>query len=145
MVLNGKNMKSPSNQDNLFRELFNGIPYGILIVDRNKRCLSANTAAARLLGISRQKLIGSKITELLKPKHGSNRAPIWNTILRNPAKEFDFRYERRDQSLEIGVKAKANFHPGSHLVVLHDITVRKRAKKPAANNHKCWISQMTRS
>jgi PAS domain S-box-containing protein len=129
MVLNGKNMKSPSNQDNLFHEVFNGIPYGILILDRNKRCSSANTAAARLLGISRQKLIGSKITELLKPKHGSTRAPLWNVILRSPAKEFDFQYERGDRSLEIGVKAKANFHPGSHLVVLHDITVRKRAEE----------------
>src|SRR5262245_21896047 len=107
-------MKTSRDPDGLFREFFDGIPYGILILDKNKRCLSANSAASRLLRISRRKLFASKITELLTPKNGSASDSLWNLILRNPAKEFDFRYERGDRSLEIGVKAKANFFPGNH-------------------------------
>ena len=122
-------MKTSRVQDGLFREFFNGIPYGILILDKNKHCLSANSAAAQLLGISRRKLFASKITELLRPKNGSDQDSLWNVILRKPAKEFDFRYERGEKLLEIGVKAKPNFYPGKHLIVLHDITVRKHAEE----------------
>lgn len=118
-------MPATQDQGKLFQEVFEGTPYGMLILDPSDRCIDANPAAVRLLGISRKELLTRKISDLLIPE----QRRLWKEILQKPAKEFDFRFEREDgRTLEIGLRAKVNFYRGKHLIVLHDITVHKRAE-----------------
>ncbi len=111
------------------RNLFNGMPVGMLILDRSGRCKEANPAAAKLLGIPRKELLSRKISELLAPTHKPARGQVWKKVLHGSAAESEFRFLRSDgRLLEIGIRAKGNHSRGTHLVVLHDITERKKAE-----------------
>jgi len=116
-------------EKDLFQEVFNGTPDGILILDKSGRCKDANPAAAKLLGIPRRRMISIGISELLVPLHKTSGARLWKEILKGAAREFDFPYLRSDgRLLAIGVQARGNFHGQNHLVVLRDITARKNAE-----------------
>lgn len=114
----------------MFRDAFTGMPEGMLIFDASGVCVDANRAASRLLGISRKRLLSKRISELTNQTHKIDSVPLGKGRARSATREFQFRFLRSDgKLLEIGASAKTNFHKGNHLVVLHDITVRKDVEK----------------
>jgi PAS domain S-box-containing protein len=122
-------MSGNRDSKDLFKKVFQGTPYGMLIVDRFGYCMNANPSATRLLGITKKQLLSRKISDLLIPNQKSDSKRIWNEVLSKPAKEFDFRLARSDgKTVDIGITAKPGFYRANHLLVLHDITIRKHAE-----------------
>lgn len=63
----------------LFRDIFDSIHDGILVVDRNKRVIYANPTAKKLLGLSRKKLIGVKAEDIPISMHDSGGEELMRT------------------------------------------------------------------
>lgn len=114
----------------LFREILDRTPNGMLILRRSGQCIDANSAAAKLLGLPRRQMLYQKLWEFVAPPPRSNRSRFLRELLAATRREFEFRCTRPDgETVEIGALASGSFQRGKHVIVLHDITIRKRAEE----------------
>ncbi len=101
----------------------------MVIVDDERRVIDANPAAGELLGYAPEELIGNTITSVIAPRHRERVTRAWTRfILAGSGRGEWLLVTRGGELLEIEASAAANFAPGSHLMVLRDITARKRAE-----------------
>jgi PAS domain S-box-containing protein len=110
-----------------FSSVFQNVLDGILIVDNSGDCLDANPAAAAILRVSIDKLIGRNIGLFLTDRDAF--AERWNLFLQNKNQRGRAQLIAGDgTTLFVDFTAAANYLPGRHIVILCDVTERTHAE-----------------
>ena len=99
----------------------------ILIVDDEAICREANPAAETLFGSSRPELVGHPIGHFYK--NSDQFRESWQTLLQLKFQQGDAELIRAGlSSLFAEYTAKADCLPGQHVMILRDVTERRRAQ-----------------
>jgi PAS domain S-box-containing protein len=111
-----------------FKSIFQNALDGILILDNQGACIQANPAAFAILGADRDFLIEHSIAEFLSKPQGF--ADKWAVFLQKKYQHGCAELVRGDGSpLFVDYTAAADYIPGSHLVILCDVTQRVNAER----------------
>ena len=99
----------------------------ILILDDQAICREANPAAESLFGTGRSALIGHPIGHLYK--NSDQFRESWQTLLNHKFQQGDAELIREGSSpVFVEYTAKADCLPGQHVMILRDVTERRRAQ-----------------
>ena len=113
----------PKELEQLFRAVVYHPSAPILIADNDRRYIDASAGASRLLGLSREKLVGKKLDEFVEPALKPRIADLWQAFLHRGEQEGTLRLLGPDgSSREVAYKVKGNVLPVRHLVLLRDKT-----------------------
>jgi len=108
-----------------FQSIFENALDAILILDDHAICREANPAAERLFGIRRPQLIGGPIDRFYKNSDQFHEA--WHRLLAEKFQQSDAELVRSDQCpVFVEFTAKADCLPGQHVMILRDVTERRR-------------------
>jgi two-component system cell cycle sensor histidine kinase/response regulator CckA len=109
-----------------YRALFDQVPDGILIRGPDGAYVDVNLSLCRMLGYTRDELIGLKADDILAP----GEVPDIAAALRAIDAEFEFhrerKFRRKDGSTFPADVVAANMPDGNILGIVRDITARKR-------------------
>jgi two-component system cell cycle sensor histidine kinase/response regulator CckA len=95
----------------------------IVVIDGERRFISANAAAGRLYGVSAEDLIGRRMDDFL----GSERAGRdFAIFLARGGVEGSWEGAHGGEHRVLDIRGKAEFRPGLHLFVLRDVSARRR-------------------
>src|SRR6201998_1618681 len=107
--------------------IFQNVLDGILIVDNAGDCLDANPAAAAILRVSIDQLLGRNIGHFLTDRDAFTQR--WNLFLQNKNQRGRAELVAGDGTiLFVDFTAAANYLPGRHVVILCDVTERTLAE-----------------
>ena len=110
-----------------FQSIFENALDAILILDDQAVCREANPAAERLFGMQRRELVGQSIHRFYKDSSQFNGS--WEQLLAEKFQQGDAELVRDGQSpVFVEFTAKADCLPGQHVMILRDITQRRRAQ-----------------
>ena len=114
--------------------LLESVPDALLVADDEGRYVEANPAACRLLGRSRDAILGARVADVAAPAARPAVPGAWEAFLREGAMQGEMDLARPDGTvLTVQYSAKANVWPGLHLSVLRDVTDRRRAEAEMAH------------
>jgi PAS domain S-box-containing protein len=109
-----------------FRTVFESSPLGILLADSQSYYLDANPAACRMLGYSREELVGLHATDIIHPGEASQIDAALTEIHGRHEHHREWRFRRRDGT-DFPVEVVASQMPdGTLLGVLHDLSDRQQ-------------------
>ncbi|MBI5506094.1 MAG: PAS domain S-box protein [Deltaproteobacteria bacterium] len=111
-----------------YRALFEHAPEGLVMGDAGARCLDANASTCRMLGYTRDELIGLHASEIIVESVRSNVEPALTAIKAGSDYERDWQLRRKDGSIfsaDIGVTTMPD---GNLLGTIRDLTERNRAE-----------------
>ena len=110
------------------RSVFDGTLDAMLIANDEGRCVEANEAALALLGVRREELPSIGIRDVVPAEMtDADLNDGWAAFLREGRVEGEMRMRRRDgRELLVELRATARIMKGRHLLVLRDLTDRKR-------------------
>lgn len=109
-------------------DLFESAPDGMFIADPDGRYTDVNPAGCRLLGYSREELLGRSIVDLVPPDELARQAALKRHILAGGVEVSEWRLQRKDGTY-VPVELSANALPdGSMQAVVRDITERLDAE-----------------
>jgi PAS domain S-box-containing protein len=115
------------NTDCEFSSIFQNVLDGIVIVDNDGDCLDANPAAADILRVPIDKLIGRNIGHFLTDREAFTER--WNSFLKERNHRGRAQLIAGDGSpLFVDFTAAANYLPCRHVVIICDVTERTRAE-----------------
>jgi PAS domain S-box-containing protein len=110
-----------------FQSVFENALDAILILDDQAICREANPAAGQLFGIGRQELIGQRIDRF--HKNSGHFKEAWERLLAQKFQQSDAELVRADKSsVFVEFTAKADCLPGQHVMILRDVSERRRAQ-----------------
>src|SRR5581483_651511 len=110
-----------------FQSVFENALDAILILDDQATCREANPAAEYLFSLPRQDLIGKRIEHVYKNPAQFKQA--WGRLLTQKFQQGDAELLRDGRtSVFVEFSAKADCLPGQHVMILRDITERRRAQ-----------------
>jgi PAS domain S-box-containing protein len=91
----------------------------VLVLDDDRRCLEANLAACRMLGLSRAEALQGTLDDFIAPGMRERLAHVWHAFseLGGHAGPFELRSPGPDGA-EVHLGVTANIVPGRHLLVL---------------------------
>ncbi|HEV2722343.1 MAG TPA: PAS domain S-box protein [Thermoanaerobaculia bacterium] len=104
--------------------IFDNALDAIVLVDDDGRCVDANPAACRLAGTSREALSQRKISDCIAELEGVTASSGELTARLHDGAMHDIEYRAVDSIV-----------PGLHLLILRDISDRKRAEREVARGH----------
>lgn len=105
----------------------------IFIADLEGRYTDVNEAACRLLGYTREELLGKTIADLIPPKDGERLAASRARMMHGDSDRSEWTLRRRDgRLLPVEVSAKI-FDDGRWLGIVRDISQRKRVEADLAH------------
>jgi PAS domain S-box-containing protein len=112
-----------------YRKLFEYAPDGILIADGRSRYLDANESICRMLGYTREELIGMDATDIIDPAEAPEIEPAIDSI-RNKAEHLrEWRFRRKDGTT-FQADVMATMMPDGNLMgMIRDVTERKLAQE----------------
>jgi PAS domain S-box-containing protein len=111
-----------------FQSVFENALDAILILDDQGVCREANPAAEELFGVRRQQLIGKSIDRFYKDSHQFQQ--VWDVLLVQKFHQSDAEFVKNDRSpVFVEFTAKADCLPGQHVMILRDVTERRRAQR----------------
>jgi PAS domain S-box-containing protein len=109
-----------------YRTLFDYAPDGIVIADPNSYYLDANPGICRMLGYTRDELIGLNGSDIVAPDEVPRIAQALDEIKTKPDYHREWQLRRKDGSI-FAAEVIANAMPdGNLLAMIRDITERKR-------------------
>jgi PAS domain S-box-containing protein len=115
------------NTDCEFLSIFQNVLDGILIVNNEGNCTDANPAAAAILRLSTNELIGQNISYFLA--HRGGFAESWSLFLQNKSQRGRAQLTAGDgAALIVDFTAAANYLPGRHVLIICDVTERTLAE-----------------
>jgi PAS domain S-box-containing protein len=121
--------KALRESEHKFRAVFDSVQDGILIADDNGYFLDANPTACALLGLCKEELVGRSVTMFAEQQKALETQNLWQSFLVQGQIKGEFTFDLGDGTLrDIEYSVIANFLPGRHLAVFHDITDRKRTE-----------------
>jgi two-component system, cell cycle sensor histidine kinase and response regulator CckA len=113
--------------DERYLVLFQYAPDGILIADRDSRYVDANPAMCRMLGYSREELIGLHATDIVAPFEVKHIEPALAQIISTAEYHGEWQFRRKDGSM-FAAKVIATAIPDGNLVaMIRDVTDRHDA------------------
>jgi formate hydrogenlyase transcriptional activator len=105
----------------LFRAVLSHPSEPILIADDDRHCVDASSAACKLLGLSKGKIIGHRIDDFLNPSFQSHIAQLWRTFMGQGEQEGAFPLAGSNgNAREVRYIAKSDVLPGRHVLFLLD-------------------------
>lgn len=106
--------------------LFEHFPTGVLIADDRAYYVDANQAACRILGRSREEIIGQHLHTIVAPDRQAEVDLQWQSFLRDGHQQGVFEVVRADGSThQVQFHAKANFVRGLHCSFLSEVPSRE--------------------
>jgi PAS domain S-box-containing protein len=115
-------------EQRLLQAVFKTVQDGIFLLNDEGGYVEANPAACALSGYDREDLLKMNIRDLLTPARREVIEQVWHEFIATGRSSGDSAFRRKDGThLAVEYRAVANFLPGIHLSVLHDISDRKRA------------------
>ena len=116
-----------------FSSIFQNVLDGILILDHSGNCLDANPAAALILRIPAQDLIGQHFSHLFPEPEVFQQ--IWASCIDSKSKRGQAKLVAGDGTLlVVDFTAAAHYLPGRHVFILCDATERVRTKVSLRNS-----------
>lgn len=116
-----------------FQSVFENALDAILILDSQGICREANPAAEKLFGLRRTGLIGRSIGDMYKDERQFQHA--WQRLLTDTLHTGEAELLRDGRtSVFVEFSAKADFLPGQHVMILRDVTEKRRAQISVAAN-----------
>ena len=110
-----------------FQSVFENTLDAILILDDDAICREANPAAESLFGTGRPALVGHPISHFYKTSDQFRES--WQTLLNHKFQQGDAELIKDGfSSLFVEYTAKADCLPGQHVMILRDVTERRRAQ-----------------
>lgn len=116
-----------STDERFLRLLFDGAPDGIFVADADGRYTDVNAAGCRLLGCTRDDLVGRSLSDFVAPAELGRQEALKRRLLEGRAEVSEWRLRRRDGTyvpVELSAVALPN---GSLLGFVRDITERLEA------------------
>ncbi len=111
--------RGPRELELLFRAIVFHPSVPILIADNDRKNLDASIGAAKLLGLSRDKIIDKRIDDLAAPGFKPEIASLWSAFLEQGEQNGMLRLAGPDGTLwDVEYTAKGNVLPVRHLLVL---------------------------
>jgi PAS domain S-box-containing protein len=122
--------------ESLFRAVLYHPSEPILIADSDRHCLDANSGAGRLLGLSRDQIIGRRIDDFAEASFRPRIEQLWRAFMEQQEQEGTFQLVGPDGNVrEVDYTAKGNILPVHHLFVLRDKARKKIDDDPASS----WV------
>ncbi|WP_233258754.1 bifunctional diguanylate cyclase/phosphodiesterase [[Phormidium] sp. ETS-05] len=116
------------------RAIFEESLDAMIIFNDEGRYIGINQAACTLFGWSKEELLGQLLTDFIDTT-SSDFQSCWSSFHTKGKATGELKIVRRDGTeRDVVYSATANFIPGLHLSVLHDITDRKRAEEQLQYN-----------
>jgi PAS domain S-box-containing protein len=108
-----------------FFSIFQNVLDGILIVDNHAKCLDGNPAAASILRVSRNELIGADLRSLVSDCN--TFVTDWRGFLQQSGMRGRAEFVAKDgTAIFVDFTAAVNYLPGRHIFVFCDATERTR-------------------
>jgi len=102
----------------------------ILVVDDDRRYVHVNLASSTLFGYPRKELLGGRLEELVPEENREDAVAVWAAFLRKGQLQGEIELLCADGSIaRAEYSATANFVPNRHLVILRDVTERRRDER----------------
>jgi PAS domain S-box-containing protein len=111
-----------------YRLLFERSHDAIIIGDDSGAYIDANEAAAELIGVPRERLIGMNVAEL-RPVTRENAGELYAKYLETGFEQGEFSFYRPDGEFRVALYTASRIGEGMHLSILQDITERKVAEQ----------------
>ena len=113
----------------LYRGVFDHVPDAVFLFDDRRRFVDANPAACLLIGGTRDRIVGAMVADHLCAAPAPDLPDLetrWKQFLDEGHRVAECVVTCADGAPRLAeVRARANFLPGLHLCVAHDITLRK--------------------
>ena len=101
----------------------------MLLTGNDRNCLDASSGACKLLGLSRDKIIGRRLDDLLEPGFRPEMDRLWRDFLGRGEQEGTLRLAAADgRPRDVEYTAKGSVLPARHLLVLRAKTKKKAAE-----------------
>jgi PAS domain S-box-containing protein len=98
----------------------------ILVVDDQRRCLEANLAACRLLGLPRRAAIGRTVDDFLTSGMRKRLDHVWHAFREGGGHAGPFELSSQAaEAHEVNLSVVANVLPGRHLLIISAIESRR--------------------
>lgn len=118
-----------TREEERFRELFESAPDGIFVASPDGRYTDVNAAGCRLLGYSREELLGRSIREFVSPDERPRQAALKRRVLEGEREVSEWNLRRKDGTY-VPVELSSNALPNGHLrAFVRDITERRRIEE----------------
>ena len=115
-----------------YRRLFEYAPDGILIANPENRYIDANASMCRMLGYTRDELIGLNASDIIAESQIPRIAAAFSEIQAALDHHQEWQFRRKDDSI-FSVDAIATLMPdGNVMAMIRDITERNRAQEQIA-------------
>jgi two-component system, cell cycle sensor histidine kinase and response regulator CckA len=108
-----------------YRTLFEYSPDGIAIADTDSRYIDVNEALCKMLGYSREELIGKHATDIFVPREVPHLGEVLYGLNADLEYYQEWQYRRKDGSTFPGEVIATIMPDGNTLTVIRDITERK--------------------
>ena len=128
-----------------------GVPaqLAIMVVDDERRCLEANLAACRLLGLPRRAVVGRTFDDFLASGMRSRVDHVWRAFREGGGHAGPFELSSQAAATEeVHITVTANVLPGRHLLILSGGGARMEPEAQPETNRKTQaanhVSRFTR-
>jgi formate hydrogenlyase transcriptional activator len=126
----------PRELELLFRAIVYHPSVPILIADNERNHREASSGAGKLLGLSRDMIIGRRLDDFADPNFKPKISELWRSFLGQGEQEGTLRLAGPDGTVwEVEYTAKGNVLPVRHLLVLHD----KNTPETDAEQIPSWV------
>jgi len=119
--------KAHQTSDDRYATLFAYAPDGILIADRESRYLDANPSMCRMLGYSRDELIGLHASDIVAPAETPHIAPALAQIAERSEYHREWQFRRKDGSMFLAEVIATAMPDGNLLAMIRDVTDRNQS------------------
>ncbi|HSO35644.1 MAG TPA: PAS domain S-box protein, partial [Labilithrix sp.] len=111
-----------------FRELFESAPDGVFIAGADGIYTDVNAAGCRMLGYTRDELVGKSVTELVRPGDLPRQSALTARILAGGREVSEWELRRKDGTY-LAVELSSNTFPDGRMrAIVRDITERREAE-----------------
>ena len=117
-----------------YRTLFEHSPDGILIADMESNYLDANPAACRMLGYTREELIGAHASDIVAPNELPRIGEAIGSLSQDAAYQREWLFVRKDGTTFAGEVDATQMPDGALMAAIRDVTERKRAEQLIAES-----------
>jgi PAS domain S-box-containing protein len=133
----------PRELELLFRAIVYHPSVPILIADNERNYRDASTGAGKLLGLSREKIIGQRMDDFVDPSFRTQIPQLWRSFLEKGEQDGTLRLAGPDGSLwEVEYTAKGNVLPVRHLLMLRNKTTTPAQMEGLAETDKDQIPSL---
>ena len=115
--------------DARYRTLFEQAPDGIVIADAASNYLDANAGACRMLGYTRDELIGMNAIDIVDRSEATNIAPALSALQSGRDYHRQWRFRRKDGSTFAADVNATTMPDGNLLGMIRDVTARNQAEE----------------